>query len=149
MSQPSFDNQPSVIVQLQSNLPSASQPPSVSQPNHLTLSDKPIKVYTRRTRLEQTKHNQESTPDPMSHEIAQVEPASSPQSEPTDPEPVDCPIPDLDLPIALRKGTRSCTMHPIQNHLSHANLSQKFRAFAFALETKSRFLEIYLKPYKF
>ena len=31
--------------------------------------------------------------------------------------------PSLDLPIALRKTTRSCTKHSISNYASHENLS--------------------------
>ena len=36
---------------------------------------------------------------------------------------------DLYLPIALRKGKRSCTNHPISNHLSYRKLSQSHEAF--------------------
>ena len=31
--------------------------------------------------------------------------------------------PSHDIPIALRKGTRSCTKHPICNYVSYENLS--------------------------
>ncbi|KAL0556978.1 hypothetical protein IC582_005496 [Cucumis melo] len=37
--------------------------------------------------------------------------------------------PFLDLPIALRKSTRSCTKHSISNYVSYENLSPQFRAF--------------------
>ncbi|RVW43620.1 hypothetical protein CK203_104159 [Vitis vinifera] len=36
---------------------------------------------------------------------------------------------DLDLPIALRKGTRACTKHPIAKYISYINLSDNYRAF--------------------
>ncbi|XP_071909660.1 uncharacterized protein [Coffea arabica] len=36
---------------------------------------------------------------------------------------------DLDLPIAIRKGTRTCTRHPISKYVSYDNLSPKYRAF--------------------
>ena len=36
---------------------------------------------------------------------------------------------DLDIPIAIRKGTRSCTNHPISKYLSYGKLSKKHRAF--------------------
>ena len=36
---------------------------------------------------------------------------------------------DLDLPIALRKGVRSCTIHPISNFVSYHRLSSSFSAF--------------------
>ncbi|XP_071920664.1 uncharacterized protein [Coffea arabica] len=35
---------------------------------------------------------------------------------------------DLDLPIAIRKGTRTCTRHPISKYVSYDNLSPKYRA---------------------
>ncbi|RVW69945.1 hypothetical protein CK203_052689 [Vitis vinifera] len=36
---------------------------------------------------------------------------------------------DLDLPIALRKGTRAYTKHPIAKYISYSNLSDNYRAF--------------------
>ena len=36
---------------------------------------------------------------------------------------------DLDLPIALRKGTRACTKHPIAKYISYNNLFNNYRAF--------------------
>ncbi|KAL4025768.1 hypothetical protein IC575_014173 [Cucumis melo] len=39
----------------------------------------------------------------------------------------------LDIPIALRKGTRSCTKHPICNYVSYDNLSPQFRGFTASL----------------
>ena len=43
--------------------------------------------------------------------------------------PVD-PVPsDLDLPIALKKGVRSYTIHPISNFVSYHKLSSSFLAF--------------------
>ncbi|TYK24437.1 reverse transcriptase [Cucumis melo var. makuwa] len=43
--------------------------------------------------------------------------------------------PSLDIPIALRKGTRSCTKHPICNYVSYNNLSPQFRAFTSSLDS--------------
>ncbi|KAL0560174.1 hypothetical protein IC582_000571 [Cucumis melo] len=43
--------------------------------------------------------------------------------------------PSLDIPIALRKGTRSCTKHPICNYVSYDNLSPQFRAFTVSLDS--------------
>ncbi|KAL0551185.1 hypothetical protein IC582_010271 [Cucumis melo] len=43
--------------------------------------------------------------------------------------------PSLDIPIALRKGTRSCTKHPICNYVSYNNLSPQFRAFTESLDS--------------
>lgn len=36
----------------------------------------------------------------------------------------------LDVPIALRKGVRSCTQYPISNYVPYKHLSSSFRAFA-------------------
>ena len=41
--------------------------------------------------------------------------------------------PSLDLSIALRKGTKSCTKHNIDNFVSYKNLSRRFRAFTASL----------------
>lgn len=38
-------------------------------------------------------------------------------------------FPDFDLPIAHRKGTRTCTKHPIARYVSYEKLSSKHRAF--------------------
>ncbi|KAA0054261.1 reverse transcriptase [Cucumis melo var. makuwa] len=43
--------------------------------------------------------------------------------------------PSLDLPIALRKGTRSCTKYSISNYVSYENLSPQFRAFTASLDS--------------
>ncbi|KAG6468480.1 hypothetical protein ZIOFF_073168 [Zingiber officinale] len=38
-------------------------------------------------------------------------------------------ISDLDVPIAIRKGVRNCTNHPIANYLSYQKLSKNHKAF--------------------
>jgi len=35
----------------------------------------------------------------------------------------------LDLPIAIRKGVRTCTKHPISIYLTYSKLSSDFRVF--------------------
>jgi len=40
---------------------------------------------------------------------------------------------DLDQPIALRKGKRQCTQHPINNFVSYEKLSPKYKAFVSTL----------------
>uniref|UniRef100_A0A5B6ZV70 Integrase catalytic domain-containing protein n=1 Tax=Davidia involucrata TaxID=16924 RepID=A0A5B6ZV70_DAVIN len=51
----------------------------------------------------------------------------------------DPPLPpsnlDLDLPIAARKGTRTCTTHPISNFVSFDHLSPSFQAFSLSLSS--------------
>ncbi|KAL1085955.1 hypothetical protein V6Z11_D08G083900 [Gossypium hirsutum] len=39
------------------------------------------------------------------------------------------PLPSIYLPIAVRKGTRSCTQHPISRFVSYGNLSKSYKAF--------------------
>ena len=43
--------------------------------------------------------------------------------------------PSLNLPIALRKGTRSCNKQSIANYVSYENLSPQFRAFTTSLNS--------------
>ncbi|KAA0040720.1 Retrovirus-related Pol polyprotein from transposon TNT 1-94 [Cucumis melo var. makuwa] len=50
----------------------------------------------------------------------------------------------LDLPIALRKGTRSCTKHSISNYVSYENLSPQFRAFTASLDSTTIPKNIYI-----
>ncbi|KAF3771579.1 Retrovirus-related Pol polyprotein from transposon TNT 1-94 [Nymphaea thermarum] len=49
-------------------------------------------------------------------------------TSPDDPSPLN-----EELPIALRKGTRSCTSHPIQRHVSYAKLSKDYKCFITSL----------------
>jgi len=44
---------------------------------------------------------------------------------------------DLDVPIAFRKGKRSCTDYPISNFISYDNLNPTFRQFALSLSSES------------
>ena len=38
-------------------------------------------------------------------------------------------VDDLDLPIAKRKGVRTCTKHTISNYLTYSKISRDFKAF--------------------
>lgn len=49
--------------------------------------------------------------------------------------------PDLDLPIAIRKQTRSCTLNPISKSTSYNALSTKFRTFITNIYEKRNFAE--------
>ncbi|KAL0561776.1 hypothetical protein IC582_002217 [Cucumis melo] len=51
--------------------------------------------------------------------------------------------PSLDIPIALRKGTRSCTKHPIYNYVSYDNISPQFRVFTASLDSTIILKNIY------
>jgi hypothetical protein len=41
---------------------------------------------------------------------------------------------DSDIPIAIRKGVRSCTNHPINRFVSYEGLSPSYHAFVSALD---------------
>ncbi|KAG6510148.1 hypothetical protein ZIOFF_028157 [Zingiber officinale] len=43
-------------------------------------------------------------------------------------DPDDTKLQQLDMPIALRKGTRLCTQHPISDFLGYSHLSRQMRA---------------------
>ena len=43
-------------------------------------------------------------------------------------------IDDSTLPIALRKGVKRCTDHPIGNYVTYEGLSPSYRAFATSLD---------------
>ncbi|KAG6486177.1 hypothetical protein ZIOFF_054747 [Zingiber officinale] len=56
-------------------------------------------------------------PDPVKQLSSSVEP-TAPQN-----------MNELNLPIAVRKGVRSCTQHPISNHVSYSRLSPSYHVF--------------------
>ncbi|CAN1127242.1 Retrovirus-related Pol polyprotein from transposon TNT 1-94 [Linum perenne] len=47
-------------------------------------------------------------------------------------------VDELSWPIALRKGVRECTKHPIQRHLNYGQLSDEFEAFTSHLDSQPR-----------
>jgi len=71
---------------------------------------------------------------------------------PANPSPIDGHLPpsaslsDLDIPIALRKGKRSCIDHPISNFVSYDHLNPTFRQFALSLSSES-ILKSYTENY--
>ena len=98
------------------------------------LIDKPdLRVYSRRRPLEREENppilqqnqssdlreDQGNSPSPSLN----ISPDTSPIVEPTS------QTNDLDIPIALRKGTRTCTKYPIQKFVSYSKLSPSFLAF--------------------
>ena len=42
---------------------------------------------------------------------------------------------DMDLPIAIRKGVRNCTKHPLANFLSYHHLSPTHKSFLTSLDS--------------
>ena len=58
-------------------------------------------------------------------------PSASPSADSPPPQSTS----DLDLPIAIRKGKRTCTEHPISNCVSFDHLSHSFKAFSLSLSS--------------
>lgn len=44
---------------------------------------------------------------------------------------------DINLPIGIKKGTRSCTTHPISNYISYNFLPSSYRSFVSSLSTQT------------
>ena len=93
-----------------------------------------LRVFSREERndrVEQLAHLeqlQESNPNPMPSEIHSSENVAENIDNNTSGN-------DLQWPIALRKGVRSCTTkHPIYNFISYKGLSTAFRAFVTCLD---------------
>ncbi|RVW39635.1 Retrovirus-related Pol polyprotein from transposon RE1 [Vitis vinifera] len=92
------------MVYSRKKVPGRSNPPSI--PTHIHASSSSV------TDLSLPSH---FGPSP---EISALEPGLVPAQDL-----------DLDLLIALRKGTRACTKHPIAKYISYSNLSDNYRAF--------------------
>ena len=80
-------------------------------------------------------HIQEETEErALSQQTHEAEPGPNPSKLPGNNSPdgtVDSELENdiLNMPIAWRKGVRSCTQHPIGNFISYDKLSPTFRAF--------------------
>ncbi|CAN1338667.1 Retrovirus-related Pol polyprotein from transposon TNT 1-94 [Linum perenne] len=84
-----------------------------------------LQVYQRRQpgeagRIFEIERTDVEATQPITEEAA---PQSSPEVED-----------DLDKPIALRKGVRGCTLHPIEKQVSYGQLSHHYRAFITELD---------------
>lgn len=112
---------------------STSEPtPSESTPSTEPIQNtggkgKELQFYTRR----QTAHKEIG--HPILHRLCQdpnprFDPENSGNSE-SQSDSISLPYNDLDIPIAQRKGVRSCAQHPISKFVSHGNLSPRYRAF--------------------
>ena len=116
------------------DISSSSLPPSVSA---TTISDLPVLMSPSSSApvsLPDVSPSSASVPS-----LSEVDPPSSPTVLATS-SPLPSPPPpasDLDLPIALRKGTRQCTQHPIAHYVSPARLSPSYQSFALAVLTES------------
>ena len=91
-------------------------------------------------------HYQESMNPPGSvliNSLPHVQPTSSSSSESTSLENESCSYSEVDdsnLPIAIRKGVRSCTQHPLSKYVSYKNLPPIFHAFTSQLSLYGDFL---------
>ena len=87
-------------------------------------SSKTLKTYHRR---EPTTNKQVKTTDILPVQSSSPDPDSTTFGKAS----------SSDLPIALRKGTRTCTQHPISQFVSYDSLSSTFRTFVSSLSSVS------------
>ena len=98
----------------------------------------PLQVYSRK-KIPVSQSVQVQSPIHVVVEVPEIVPIPTknvtPSTKPN--KPIDeCEKPsDMDLPIALRKGTRACTKHPISLFLTYQKLSHTHRAFLSNLHT--------------
>lgn len=91
-----------------------------------------LKVYKRKRR----KVVESSTTPKQIHESNQAPRNEVPTGNTLpSPEPVDIITADIDIPIAKRKGVRTCTQHPIERYVSYGKLSQSYRSFVAAVDS--------------
>ncbi|XP_020266951.1 uncharacterized protein LOC109842493 [Asparagus officinalis] len=100
---------------------SSSAPTTIPLPAPVAPAPKPLLTYSRRPKV----HTPESAPEESSSPAASLSH-------------VETSIPsDLDIPIALRKGKRSCLKYLISLFVSYDHLNSSFRQFALSLSTIS------------
>jgi hypothetical protein len=142
------DNQQSLV---QSHLSSYTTPPasiqsvpappaSVQSPDHIHPSPKQITnhellTYSRRKKLgKEIEHT-----IPLAHDQdSKLSPDFAPiysGMETSDCENTASVIDDSNIPIALRKGVRSCTSHPISKFVSYEGLSPTYHAFVSVIDS--------------
>lgn len=114
-----------------------SSSPADDQPNKIpslpslrsqdTTQSKDLITYSRRNKNQ--KEIEHQVPLEQTQELEPDSRSKDPQGNST-PESSK----DSDLPIAVRKGVRECTKHPIYNFVSYHGLSNKYRAFVASLD---------------
>ena len=117
--------------------PSSSLSPNPGTPSTLTSSYPALPTLIP-TPPSTTSPLTDSLESPSTVSLAPPDPSPSPAptAAPLSPQPhAATPSPpalftDLNLPIALRKGSRQCTQHPIGNHVSSIHLSSSYQALA-------------------
>lgn len=109
-------------------VPASTTPSDSPQPPEPTRPPV-VHVYNRRPRPT-------SDPDPTPSSSSSTDPPNDDPLASSDPSPSDTQVPDLDVPIALRKGKRSCT-YPISSVVSYDKLSSCSRSLISTLDSLS------------
>nr|CAN82240.1 hypothetical protein VITISV_044199 [Vitis vinifera] len=108
------------------------QSPMPIQPIAPQLANENLQVYIRRRKRQELEHGSQPTCDQYIDSIS-----SLPEENIGEDRAGEVLIPNIDdstLPIALRKGVRRCTDHPIGNYVTYEGLSPSYRAFATFLD---------------
>ncbi|RVX01253.1 Retrovirus-related Pol polyprotein from transposon RE1 [Vitis vinifera] len=125
---------PSVQPAQHANVPSpvTIQSPMPIQPIAPQLANENLQVYIRRRKRQELEHGSQSTCGQYIDSNS-----SLPEENIGEDRAGEVLIPSIDdstLPIALRKGVRRCTDHPIGNYVTYEGLSPSYRAFATSLD---------------
>ncbi|RVX15534.1 hypothetical protein CK203_009301 [Vitis vinifera] len=102
------------------------------QPIAPQLANENLQVYIRRRKRQELKHGSQPTCGQYIDSIS-----SLPKENIGEDRAGEVLIPSIDdstMPIALRKGVRRCTDHPIGNYVTYEGLSLSYRAFATSLD---------------
>jgi len=106
---------------------SFSQPETAAEPHVPTpysAAKHPLQVYSRRPKAHpEEQQNQSSLPD-----------VGLPENN-TEDESTSNDNLDWAMPIALRKGVRSCVKYPMSNHLTYAKLSPQYKGFIASIDS--------------
>ncbi|RVW99259.1 Retrovirus-related Pol polyprotein from transposon RE2 [Vitis vinifera] len=108
------------------------QSPMPIQPIAPQLANENLQVYIRRRKRQELEHGSQSTCGQYIDSNS-----SLPEENIGEDRAGEVLIPSIDdstLPIALRKGVRRCTDHPIRNYVTYEGLSPSYRAFATSLD---------------
>ncbi|RVW33894.1 Retrovirus-related Pol polyprotein from transposon RE1 [Vitis vinifera] len=112
--------------------PMTIQSPMPIQPIAPQLANENLQVYIRRRKRQELEHGSHSTCGQYIDSISSLPEENI--GEDRVGEVLILSIDDSTLPIALRKGVRRCTDHPIGNYVTYEGLSPSYRAFATSLD---------------
>ncbi|RVX10878.1 Retrovirus-related Pol polyprotein from transposon TNT 1-94 [Vitis vinifera] len=122
----------SAPTELSTPMPSSVQSPTPIQPIAPQLANENLQVYIRRRKRQELKHGLQPTCGQYIDSIS-----SLPEENIGEDRAGEVSIPNIDdstLPIALSKGVRRCTDHPIGNYVTYEGLSPSYRAFSTSLD---------------